>query len=159
MDAEGERGKVLPLSNNPVVDESNDLRLCCFLSEEQLTQFTNVAREDLNAIRKRKLEERDTKFRWIYSWCLGTVHILRNQFFQPPPPSVINRNQCSNPLLTKYYVITSSTLLPSDPIIKDINLSCTMINDWKYHVEIFFSSKTLFICIFLVIYRNSYLII
>ena len=58
-------GESVPLSFNPVTDESTDLRLCCFLNEEQLTAFTNRAREDLNAIRKRKLEERDTKFRYF----------------------------------------------------------------------------------------------
>ena len=48
------------------VEESDDLKLCCFLTEEQLHSFTNRAREDLNAIRKRKLEDQDTKFRLVF---------------------------------------------------------------------------------------------
>ena len=47
----------------PAVEESEDIKLCCFLTVEQLSEFTNRARDDLNAIRKRKLEDQDTKFR------------------------------------------------------------------------------------------------
>ena len=89
-------------------------------------------------------------------FCLGTVHILRNQFlglFQSPSHF---RNQCSNPPLGK--ILRNHWLKPhpSDLIIKDRFI---MYHDRKYHVEIFFSSKTLFTCIALVIHWSFYLII
>ena len=54
----------VPLSLPAPVEESEDFKFCCSINEEQLTQFTNLARENLNAIRKRKLESQDTKFRY-----------------------------------------------------------------------------------------------
>ncbi|KAL5260809.1 hypothetical protein ACHWQZ_G006744 [Mnemiopsis leidyi] len=51
-----------PLTLPAQTEESEDFRFCCTISQEQLTLFTNLARDNLNAIRKRKLESQDTKF-------------------------------------------------------------------------------------------------
>ena len=54
-----------PAGDEAPAEEALDVKLCSFLPQDQLVAFTDTARDDLSAIRKRKLEERATKFRFV----------------------------------------------------------------------------------------------